>query len=133
MQVTDNITELLLKVLKFTKIRHKIINENINNIDNPGYTPKDLPVEQFSEILNEALSEHLCNNRLILADTNTIKFKANGKFEIVAVEDAKAVKLLRTSRDKYLEMQINKLMENTLNRKLTSQLLTQKQQIKLTE
>jgi flagellar basal-body rod protein FlgB len=133
LQVTDNIGELLCKVLKFTKLRQKVISSNINNMDTPGYIPKDLPVEEFSDIMNEALNEHLCNNRLILVDTDTIKFKTNGNFEVTAVEDSQAAELLRINRDKYLETQINKLLENTLNRKLANQLLTQKRQTNLAE
>lgn len=133
LQVTDNISELLLKVLKFTKLRQKVISKNIDNINTPGYVPKDLPTEEFSDILNSALNEHLCNNRLILIDTDSIKFKTNGGFEIAPVKDTQSAELLETDRDKYLEIQINKLLENTLNRKLANQLLTQKRQMKLAE
>jgi flagellar basal body rod protein FlgB len=130
-KITDNISELLIKVLKFTKLRQQQINENIKNIDTAGYIPKDLPTEEFSDILNNALSEHILNNRLVLIDTENVKFESKGHFNITLVEDSHCRELLDSNRDRYLEEQINKLLENTLNRKLAGQLLNRKQQISL--
>jgi flagellar basal body rod protein FlgB len=46
--ITDNITELLVKIIEFTQRRQKILIRNINNVRSPGFVPKDLAVDEFS-------------------------------------------------------------------------------------
>ena len=45
--ITDNVTELLVKILEFTHARQKILTRNMNNIHNPGFVPTDLAVDDF--------------------------------------------------------------------------------------
>jgi len=125
--VTDNISELLVTIIKFTRIRKKIITENLNNSRTAGYVPKDVEVDKFSELLSRAIDEHTRNKRLLLSDTKNIKFGANGDFEVSAVVDEDARELLSNSHDEYVEMQINKLLENSLNQRIAKELLEQKQ------
>ena len=44
---------LLEQVVKFSAARHKLIAENIANVDTPGYRQKDLSVEKFRASLRE--------------------------------------------------------------------------------
>ena len=44
---------LLEQVISFASQRHKLILENIANVDTPGYRQKDLSVERFSSMLRE--------------------------------------------------------------------------------
>lgn len=125
--VTDNITELLVKIIEFTHTRQKILTQNINNIHSPGFVPKDLVVDEFSVVLNDAINEHIQNQRLVLRDTENIKFGISGSFEVKPVVDKYAKELLEENRDKYLELQINKLLENSLNQRVAAKLLKQKQ------
>lgn len=125
--ITDNITELLVKIVEFTQIRQKILSQNINNLHSFGYLPKDLAVDEFSVLLNKAIEEHICHRRLVLCDTASIKFGVSGSFEAKAVVDEHARELLEESRDQYLELQINKLLENSLNQRVAAELLRQKQ------
>jgi len=125
--ITDNITELLVKVIEFTQTRQKILSQNINNIHCPGFVPRDLAVDDFCKLLNNALNEHLVNRRLVLCDTENIKFGMSGRFEAMPVVDKYAKKLLVEARDEYLELQINKLLENSLNQRVAAELLRQKQ------
>jgi len=124
----DNISELLLKIVQFTKARQKLLTRNIRNLNVPGFTPKDLPTEKFAETLNLALDEHVSRRRLLLCDTENITFGQNGAFETSAVADNTAKILLQRDKDKYLQMQISKLMENTLNQRIAFALLGQKPQ-----
>lgn len=126
---TDNITELLFKIIEFTKTRQKILTQNINNMHQIGFEPKDLEVDRFSHLLNNAIAEHVLNGRLVLCDTENIKFGSDGHFETKPVTDKNAKKILQNNRDQYLEMQINKLLENSLNQRLAAELLKQKDQI----
>ncbi|MGB2864305.1 MAG: hypothetical protein WBC05_13325 [Sedimentisphaerales bacterium] len=125
--ITDNITEILIKIVKFTQTRQKILIQNIINVQNPGFVPKELEVNEFSDVLNNAIDEHVRNQRLVLRDTENIKFGTSGSIELKPIVDEHGIKLLEDNRDKYIERQINKLWENSLNQKLAAELLRQKQ------
>jgi len=125
--VTDNITEILVKIIEFTHSRQKILTQNITNVNNPGFVPKELAVNEFSGLLNNALDEHIRNRRLILRDTEHIKFGVSGSFEVKPVVDENSKELLEENRDGYLELQINKLLENSLNQRLAAEFIRQKQ------
>ena len=127
--MTDNITEILIKIVNFTQTRQKILIQNIINVQNPGYIPKELEVNEFSDVLNIAIDEHVQNQRLVLRDTKNIKFGAGGGIELKPIVDEFGIKLLEKNREEYIERQINKLWENSLNQKLAAELLKQKQGI----
>ena len=126
--ISDNINEILVKIIKFTKTRRKILIQNITNVHNPGFVPKDLAVNEFSDLLNNAIDEHLQHQRLVLLDTENIKFGDNGNFEVRHVIDEQSKELFEENQDEYFELQINKLWENSLNQKVAAELLKQKQQ-----
>ena len=125
--LTDNITEILIKIVKFTQIRQKILIQNIINVQDPGFIPKELEVDEFSDVLNNAIDEHVHNQRLLLRDTENIKFGASGSIELKPIVDEHGIKLLEEDRDEYIVLQINKLWENALNQKLAAELLRQRQ------
>jgi len=125
--ITDNMAELLVKIIEFTQSRQKILTRNINNIHSPGFVPKDLAVNEFSKLLNNAINEHIRSQRLVLCDTENIKFGAAGSFEVKPVVDKYAKELIEESQDEYLELQVNKLLENSLNQRLAAELLRQKE------
>ncbi len=124
---TDNITEILIKIIEFTKTRQKVLTQNINNIYEPDFVPKDLDVEEFSSLLNAAINEHQRSRRLVLCDTENVKFGANGSFDVKPTIDETAKELLEKNRDEYIELQVNKLLENSLNQRVAAELLRQKQ------
>ena len=125
--ITDNITEILVKIIEFTYTRQKILTRNITNVNNPGFIPKKLAVNEFSNLLNNALNEHIRNQRLIMRDTENIKFGAKGSLEVKPMVDENSKELLEKNRDEYLKLQINKLFENSLNQRVAAELLRQKQ------
>ena len=128
---SDNITDVLMKIVTFTKTRQKVLTENINNQHKPAFIPHDLPVEEFSNLLNTALGEHTQKKRLLYIDTDNIKFQAQGIFNVKAVPDEHAAQILSASRDEYVELQLSKMMENSLNQKIAMELLKQKEGIVL--
>lgn len=125
--ITDNIVELLIKIIEFTQTRQKTLIQNIKNIHNPGFVPKDLGVDEFCNLLNDAIDEHIQNQQLKLRDTENIKFDINGSLKAKPAVDECAKKLLKENQDKYLKLQINKLLENMLNQRLAAELLRQRQ------
>jgi flagellar basal body rod protein FlgB len=127
--ISDNICEVLVKIIEFTNTRQKILTENLNNIHKPGFVPKDLAVNEFSVLLGAAIEEHKRNKRLVLCDTENIKFGIDGSFKADAVEDKTAEILFKERKTEYLELQINKLLENSINQRLAAELLKYKQQM----
>lgn len=125
--VTDNIAEILIKIIKFTQTRQKILIRNIINVQNPEYIPQELEVNEFSDVLNNAIDEHVRHQRLVLRDTENIKFGSGGGIKLNPIVDKHGITLLEENREKYIERQINKLWENSLNQKLAAELLRQKQ------
>ena len=125
--IADNLDEILVKIISFTRFCHGILLDNIRNIHRPGFTPKCLDAEKFTDLMNRALSEHVNHNRLLWSDSRTIRFGRNGDFEIEAIIDEQACELLRNDRDKYLRKQKRQLVENSVNNKIAVELLKQKQ------
>lgn len=127
--ITDNITELLVKIIEFTRARQKILTRNINDIHSAGFVPKDLAVDEFSDLMNRAADEYIRSRRLVLCDTENIKFGAAGSFEVKPVLDGYARELLEENPDEYLELQMDKLLENSLNQTVAAELLRRKQEV----
>jgi flagellar basal body rod protein FlgB len=127
--MTDNVAELLVKIIEFTRVRHQVLIENIDYMGKSGFLPKDLEVEQFAELMEEAITEHQLYGRLRLRDTQHIKFGENGRFELEAVVDENARDLLERNIKAYVDLQKDKLRENLVNHRLAGELLRQKQGI----
>jgi len=123
---TDNLTEVLLKILEFTHTRQKILALNLRSADKPGFTPNDLPCAEFADVLDIALDEYALTNRLLLNDTDNIKFLSGGCFEVKPVADNHAKQLLKISRERYIRLQVEKVLENTVQQQFAAQLLWEK-------
>lgn len=125
----DNITEVLSKIHEFTRRRREIISENILNVNVAGFEPRDLDVDEFADLMTQAISEHMQSRRLLLCDGENIHFGANGDFETCAVVDAQAKRLLAKDTKEYLRSQVRKLSENLLNTRVAGSLLAKKQRV----
>ena len=131
--ITDNITDVLMKIVEFTEQRRELLTQNILEVDSEDFVPKDLDVSGFADLMTVAISEHLKNERLLLCDTDNIRFRSEGNIEMTPIADHEAEKLLKADRRKYLEYQVEKLSENLVNNKVASELLQQKQKCGDTE
>ncbi len=121
----DNVGEILLKVIAFTKSRHDLLSENIRGIRTRGFLPMDFQVDEFADLMIEAVEEHIRNDRLILRDSETVRFGKDGSFEAEPVVDERAKELFQKDIELYLQHQMNKLRENLLNQKIAMELLRQ--------
>jgi flagellar basal body rod protein FlgB len=124
----EDITELLVKIIEFANARQKVLIENITNSQSKGFIPKDLEVNEFCRLLNNAIDEHINCQSLIFCDTENIKFHINGSLQIKSVADDNAKKLLENNRDEYVHEQMNKLFENSLSQRIAAELLDQKKE-----
>jgi flagellar basal body rod protein FlgB len=123
---TDNVVEILSKVLEFTDRRAKVLHNNIVNVNTENYRPADLDATTFADLMGQALSSHLISERLILIDSEYIKFGADGTFEAIPFTDTQASELLVTDTKQYLKHQMKKISENLMNKKVAAQLIEQK-------
>lgn len=125
--ITDNISELLVKIIEFTQKRQKILTCNINCMHDCGFAPMDLAIDEFSDVLNIAIAEHMSNRRLVLCDTENVKFGLGGRLETKPIIDMEAFSLLEESQEDYIEAQINRLLENALNQRVAAELLKERE------
>ena len=126
--ITDNISDILIKIIEFTQARQKILTQNIINLHMPGFVPQELGVDEFSNLLNHAIDEHIRTQRLVFYDTENIKFGSCGDIEVVPYADETSKILLNENQCEYIDHQINKLWENSLNQKFAAELLRQNQE-----
>lgn len=126
----DNVTEVLTRVLEFTNRRARVLHKNIVNINTRNYLPADLDAAAFAEIMANALSEHLISDRLLLIDSENIKFGEDGNFKTIQIKDKQASQLLQEDTKKYLKHQMKKISENQMNRKVATHLIERKKKLK---
>ena len=122
---TENITEVLTRILEFTERRKEVLTRNIFDYRSAGFIPRDLPSNEFAQCMTRALTEHICRNRLLFCDTPHVRFESNGIFMTDAVRDQQALDLLNSDPQKYVKTQIQKLSENMLNNRIAAELLRQ--------
>lgn len=127
--VTDNLTEVLCKIQDFTVQRHRVLMANLAGASDPGYCPLDLPVEEFAAIMDMAVTEHTRSSRLLFCDSKNVKFGPAITCSAQPVLDSHAADLLVKNKNEYIEHQLSKLSENTLNQKIAAELLKIKQGI----
>jgi flagellar basal body rod protein FlgB len=123
--IPDNITEVLVKIVQFTELRRGTLSGNIRGLHTPGYVPRDLPVAEFAELLHVAIGEHVQHRRLLFRDTTNIKFGGGGSMRVHPLTDEYARTLIQMEPDEYLNLQISRLVENSLNWKAAQGLLQQ--------
>ena len=123
--IPDNISDVLAKIIHFTQLRRAVLYRNMQGLSTPGYVPKDLPVLEFAEVLDGAISEHIQHHRLLYRDTANIKFGRGSTMQVRSMTDNHAKALVETNRDEYLDLQINKLLENCLHHRAAEELMRQ--------
>ncbi len=124
--VRDNIDEVLVKIIQFTHIRHKVILENINNCHSANFVPRWVNVEDFVKIISAALSEHQRNRRLVLCDSDSVSFMPGGRLNVKLEVDTAAKRLFDEDFNRYLCVQKQRLNENTINNRTACALLEHK-------
>jgi hypothetical protein len=129
---TDNITEVLEKIITFTERRNYLLTHNIEEVGDANLVPMDLDVEDFAGLMTNAIGEHIQSERLLLCDSETIRFGRGGSFECTPIVDKQAVILLERDPDEYICYQIKKLSENFINHKMATELLEHKKKLEMT-
>jgi len=124
--IRDNIDDVLVKIIQFTHICHKVILENINNCHSSGFIPRQVDVEDFAKVISAALSEHQKTRRLVLCDSESVSFMPGGRLNVKMKVDTAARRLFEQDLNRYLSLQRQRLNENTINNKTACALLGHK-------
>jgi len=124
--IRDNIDDILVKIIQFTHIRHRIILDNIKNCRAAGFVPKYVDVEDFAKVISVALAEHQRSKKLSLCDSHAISFSFGGRLSIEPEADIAAQKLFAQDFERYICLQKQRLNENVANNKTACALLRHK-------
>jgi hypothetical protein len=127
--IRDNIDDILIKIIQFTHIRHRVIADNIKNCRSAGFVPRRVDVDDFAKVMSVALAEHQRSKKLSLCDSHTITFSFGGKLDVRPEMDAAAQKLFVQDFRRYILLQKQRLKENIVNNKTACALLRHKKQL----
>ncbi|NLE29447.1 MAG: hypothetical protein GX629_07255 [Phycisphaerae bacterium] len=103
-------TAPLDRLIRFTESRHKILVNNMANIDTPGYVMQDLDVSKFQQDLKKAI-EHKT-----LACTQSTQ-PASAK------TDYNQYLLFHDRNNRSVEKQVSQMTQNTLTHNVAVELL----------
>ena len=126
--IRDNIDDILVKIIQFTHIRHRVIADNIKNCRRADFVPRRVDVEDFAKVMSVALAEHQRSKKLSLCDSHTITFSFGGKLDVRPETDTAAQKLFNQDFRRYILLQKQRLKENIVNNKTACALLRHKRQ-----
>lgn len=127
----DIISELLSLLTQFTQTRHRILKQNLQCIHTHNFIPKDLRADDFSSILNDAITEYIINERLVLRDTDTISFGPQNTAMFKPVPDQEAQNLLKQNKLEYTRLQNKKIQENIIHERVALKLINIKKNMNL--
>lgn len=117
---------VLQRLLEFAGQRHRVIVNNIANLDTPGFRPVDVSVRAFQEQLGEAVDARrarhgLAGGRLNLEDSPQVEFNRIGV--TLHPEPIGANILFHDGNDRDLERTMQALAENFMTFRLAADLL----------
>lgn len=105
-------TPLLEQVVQFAAARHKLIAENIANVDTPEYRQKDLSVNRFQSMLRERVDRRR-------AGDNTLRFDDIRK----QVERPASGILFHDGNNRSMELLASDLAKNAIMHNVAIELL----------
>jgi len=123
---------VLQRLMQFAGARHRVITNNIANIDTPGFRPEDLSVEAFQSNLREAIDERRqrhgnSGGSLALEDTDDVQVHAQ-RLEVDPQPAGENI-LFHDQNDRDLERTMQALVENFTVFRTAAQLLRSRLEI----
>ncbi len=113
------------KMLAFTQARHRMLTENIANVDTPGYQTKHLDARAFQQALAEALDrrEERRTPALEIRGSRQFRQDRSGRLTVTpTVEPAENV-LFHDQTNTRIETQMAMLAENAMMHQVVTELL----------
>ncbi len=119
---------VLEKVAAFSEARHRMLAENIANVDTPGYRTKQLDPKLFQSKLAEAIVErgNDPNKPLKVDATKQFRMDRSGMLEVTPTVRPAENLLFHDGTNVRLEKQMSSLAENSLTHQVAIELMTNK-------
>ncbi len=109
----DNaVIELLEIVIEFTRRRGELLRKNIAGVTNSEFVAYEYPVEEFVDMIEKAVAEQIYAERILLEDSECVKFGENGSFEVYPSVDQASNEIFKKDINAYIDFQREKLAEN---------------------
>ncbi|MBI4578513.1 MAG: flagellar basal body rod protein FlgB [Planctomycetes bacterium] len=115
-------------MLSFTQARHKMLAENIANIDTPGYRPRHLDPKAFQHALASAVRRRREDGlgELPIESTRQFEREKDGSIRFKPVEEPAENVLFHDQTNASVERQMSKLAENAMMHQTVTELLADK-------
>src|SRR5262249_50375293 len=113
------------KVLAFTAARHRIVTENIANVDTPGYRTRHLDPALFQATLRKAIERNRGKPPAPLHLERTKQFheSATGRLVATPAQEPPENLLFQDGTNTRIERQMSDLAGNTMTHQLAVELL----------
>lgn len=127
-----DVLPLLERIMQFAGQRHRLIVNNIANLNTPGYRPMDVSVEAFQKQLGVAVDARRENHgpfggALELEESNQVSFTSNS---LTLHPEASANSILfHDGSEKNIERTMQDLVENFSTFRLAADLLRNRVQL----
>lgn len=123
--VNSGTLPVLEKALAFTEARHRVLTENVANIDTPGYRTKHLDPAKFQDALTKALSRRRedPSGAFELPGTSEFRTDAAGRLVVTPSEEPPDNILFHDGTNPRLEQQMASIAENTMMHQVLTELL----------
>ncbi len=113
-------------MLSFTQAQHRVLAENIANVDTPGYQTKHLDPKQFQKALAEAVNRKQVERTPELSIEGNQQFEQDwdGSFKFTPTNDPADNVLFHDQTNARIERQMSLLAENGMMHQSMAELLT---------
>ena len=117
---------VLERLLQFAGARHRMLTDNIANLDTPGFRPMDVSPERFQEALGEAIDAKRSAGGPIGSPLPTINMNGvtitNGRMTLNPEAAGENI-LFHDQNDRDLERSMQDLVENFMTFRLAADLI----------
>jgi len=103
-------TAVMDRTIQFTEARHKVLTNNIANIDTPGYKMRDLEIKQFQNDLQKAIDQRSISSE-------------SSEAELTSSTDFNQYLLFHDQNNRSPEKQITTITENAVLHNIMVELL----------
>ncbi len=122
--VNSGPTPTLERMLAFTEARHRVLVENIANIDTPGYKARQLDAKSFQTALRDAVDRRSSDVApLVVRGTPQFRESSTGRLEVTPTEEPPENVLFHDQTNMRVERQMAMLAENTMMHQVAAERL----------
>lgn len=111
------------RMLAFTQARHRVLTENIANVDTPGYVTRQLDPKGFQQALRKALDAEKETGELRLKGTEEFHETPAGELVVTPTSEPAENILFHDQTNMRIERQMAMLAENAMMHQTATELL----------